>query len=376
MKISHVLAAATLAVAISGFAGAAKAEKDVVVAVQVPLSGPISVPRGRIGAEVARDQINKQGLLGEGRTLKLLIEDNGGDKTQAISLANQAIVADKVVALVAGAGSALSVPVAPVANTLKTPVVAVGSSPAIVDAGPWGFCTFFASEEQVDVTAQLIDRLKVHAIAIIYDRSNDGSVRMKDSLQEQLKKQGVSVVSTDGIAPSDTNFGPLATRIAGEKIDAIYIEGAAAVAANFLIQVRQAGVGPNVRFLGAPQMYSPVLTQIGGKAIEGLYLPASYQIGLATDLNKEFVKEFRARGNTDPDIVGAAYYTAVMLIARAVHDAGPNADRQSVRDALDKIRNMPSVLGQGTFSFDKRRFGVFKNVLVRVEGGKFVPVSD
>jgi len=355
--------------------------EEIVVGVQIPLSGPVAAiagPRARHGVDIAVQEINSSGMLGPGRTIKALIEDNAGDKTQAITLANRFMSSDKVSALIGVFGSGLSVPVAPIANDLKTPFLAFGSSPGIVEPGPWGFCLFYQSEKQVAITSDLaMGRLGVRSLAIIFDKTNDGSVRMKNSLEAQVRARGGQIVSSDGITPTDTNFGPLATKLASMKFDALYVESNPAVGANVFVQVRQAGVGPNVKFLGAPQMNSPVLMQIGGKAVDGMFMPTPYHAGMPSPENKAFVDEFRKRTSSDPDLPSGGYYASMMLIAHAIRNAGPGADRQKIRDALAALKNTPSVLGQGKYSFDVQRFGEYQDGLVQIADGKakYVPLN-
>ncbi len=90
-----------LAVVLLPVAATAAAAEDVVVGAQFPLSAPMasySVPFLRQGAETARDRMLNEQVLGPGRTLKLLLEDNAGDRNQAISLMNRFASSDNVLA--------------------------------------------------------------------------------------------------------------------------------------------------------------------------------------------------------------------------------------------------------------------------------------
>src|ERR1700693_1650357 len=88
---------------------AARAEEGV-VGMQMPLSGPLAAftgPRMRAGAEVAVDEINSSQMLGAGRTIKLSIEDDAGDKTQTLNLINKRATIDHVVAILGPTNSSL-----------------------------------------------------------------------------------------------------------------------------------------------------------------------------------------------------------------------------------------------------------------------------
>jgi branched-chain amino acid transport system substrate-binding protein len=342
------------------------------------LSGPAasySGPRLRNGAELAVEEINASHLLGDGRTLKLIIEDNAGDKTQAIALMSKLVVSDHVAAIFGPYGSTLALPVAPVANELKVPTLTIGASAAIVEAGPWSFMMLVPADKMVIESAKLATaKLGIHSVAVIYDRTNDSSVRIKTAFEAFMKAGGVQVVATESIAPQDTNFGPLATKLAGMKFDALYIESVPTIQANFIIQVRQAGLDPAVKLLASPQANTPLFVEIGGKAVDGVYYPTPYMDTLATPENKAFAEAYRKRAKAVPDGPAAYAYAGMMILAEAIKLAGPGADRDKIREALGHVHDIPSVMGTGRFSFDSNRLPEYENVMLQVVDGKTVVV--
>ena len=75
---------------------------------------------------------------------------------------------------------------------------------------------------------------------------------------------------------------------------------------------------------------------------------------------------------TDADNYGAMGYAAMRTTAAALKEAGPNPTRDSVRDALAHLKDVPTILGDGKVSYDADRsphYGM--NVLV-VKDGQFV----
>jgi branched-chain amino acid transport system substrate-binding protein len=335
--------------------------EEIVIAAQYPLSGPMASYSGpflREGTEIAIQRINEAHLLGEGRTLKVIIEDNAGDRNQAISLMNRFATSDNALAVLGVYGSYLSLPAAPVANDLKIPFLAIAASPAIVP------------DSSMKIEAQFAaDRLKVKSAALVFDRANDASVRLKDSFAKFFKERGGAVVSEDGISAQDTNFAPIATKIVSEKIDVLYIESVPSVAGNFLVQVKQAGLDPNVKLIASGQVSSPVFRDIAGAAAEGILYAADYVADMPADENKYFVNAYRKRTNKDPDQNAAWAYTGMLLLAHAIHDAGPGADRAKVRDAMAKLTNVDVPLGAGKYSYDQERMPLFDLIMLQVVKG-------
>src|SRR5579862_1783452 len=346
---------------------------EVLIAAQYPLSGPMASYSGpflKEGTEIAIKRINETEMLGKGRTLKVLIEDNASDRNQAISLMSRFATSDNALAVLGVYGSTLSLPAAPVANELKIPFLAVAASPAIVQAGPWSYILIEQPDASMKIEGEFAaERLKAKNAALVFDRANDASVRLKDSFARFFKEHGGTVVSEDGISSQDTNFAPIATKIVSEKIDILYLESVPSVAGNFLVQVKQAGLDPSIKLIASGQVSSPVFRDIAGAAAEGIYYAADYVADMPAEENKYFVSEYKKRANKEPDQNAAWAYTGMLLLAHAIHDAGPGATREQVRDAMARLKDVDTPLGAGKFSYDQNRMPLFGLIMLQIQKG-------
>lgn len=361
-------------------AASARAE-DVVVGAQFSLSGPAAAfagPNLAAAAKIAVEHVNAAQMLGSGRTLKLVLDDNAGSKTQAISLVSTQATSDQVVAIVGPQNSGLALPAAPVANDLKVPILALGGSAAIAQSGPWSFTLLAPPDGQIVEPVKLVtDKLKAKAIGIVFDRANDSSVGIKNAFEAAMKAHGVQVVASEGVVSQDTNFGPLATKLANTDMDALYIEAPPTTVANLVIQARQAGLDPKVKIISSPNVATPQFVKVGGAAVDGVYYPTFYVASQATPENKLFVEAYRKQMGADPDSFAAMGYNGVMLVAAAIRTAGPGADRDHVRAALGDLHDVPSIMGTGLYSFGKDRLPRYTNVMVQIVSGKeqIVPLN-
>ena len=366
-----------LVASIAAGGSAARAE-EVLVGMDMPLSGPLAAftgPRMRAGAEVAVDEINSSQMLGPGRTLKLSIEDDAGDKTQTLDLINKRATIDHVVAIVGPTNSSLALPAAPVANELKIPMLTIAASAAVVESGPWSFMLLVPAAKNVAASCKLATtKLGVKSAAVIFDRTNSSSVLIKNAFESCVKGHDVQIVASEGISPQDTNFGALVTKLVSMKFDALYIESIPTVQANFLIQLKQAGLDPKTTIIASPNANTTVFTEIGGKAVEGTYYEVNYLPDSQTPENKRFVEDYKKRTGNAPDGQAANGYEVVMVLAEALKIAGPGADRDKVRQALGQVHDMPSVFGTGRYSIDKDRLPDFQNIMVQIVDGKPKPV--
>src|SRR5689334_8408089 len=122
---------------------------EVTVGIQLPLTGPIASFAGpplKAGIDVALEQIQQGKLIGEGRSLKVLIEDDAADKSQAISLANRFITRDQAAVLLGPPTTVLAAAAAPVANDLQTPIVAIAVADVVTQTGPWVFKLYMSPD--------------------------------------------------------------------------------------------------------------------------------------------------------------------------------------------------------------------------------------
>lgn len=108
-----------------------------------------------------------------------------------------------------------------------------------------------------------------------------------------------------------------------------------------------------------------------------MYFQRTYQPAFATKENKEFVDAYTKRMGVLPDDVGAWGYTGVMLLAMAVKNASLPLTRDGVREALSKIKDAPTILGDGRYSFDQNRFARYNGVVVQLVNGEqqIVPIN-
>lgn len=378
--LKNLTIAAPVLAAMLALSGAVQAD-EVIIGEQYPLSGPMAAFSGpflKQGAEMALERINKEQLVGPGRTAKLVIEDNAGDRNQAISLMSKLANTPGVIAIHGVYGSFLSLPAAPVANDLKIPYLATAVSTQIAAAGPWSFTQLPPALVSMNTLGEFaINKHHIKKVAAIFDRSNDASVQLKDAFLKYVREHGATVVvAQDSITAQETNFGPVATKAANLDIDALFVEAVPSVVANLVIQLRQAGLDPKVKIYSSGQVSSPTFINTAGAAAEGLYAAVDYMADDPNPENRIFVENYRRLYKADPDQNASWGYAGVMIIAAAIKNAGEGADRAKVRDALAALRDVPVVSGSGKFSFDENRVAFYPSVVVQFRGDKFVQAND
>ena len=370
MRRRLLTGAAMLALAAVG--GAARAD-EVTLGAEAALTGPMASfvgPNMRAAFEVAQDRINRLKLAGN-NTVKIVTEDVASDKAQVIAVTTKFATVDKVAAILGPPTTVLGAAAAPVANSLGTPIVAIAYAQDIVKDHPWAYrCYMESTASSKAIAAFALDHLKVKSAVLVYDRGNDAAKVIDDDLKARLEAGGVKVLADEGTQQGDTNFGPLATKIVGLNPDMLFLATPPELGANVVVQSRQAGLAPDTKLVAIGNLASPAYARTGGKAVWGTYYTSDYFAGLPTEENKEFVAAYRQKMQTEPDVFAAGAYTAAMIVARAIRDAGDHPDRAKIRDAIGRLADFPTVLGTGTMSIDQNHTTTYDLAMLQLVEGK------
>jgi branched-chain amino acid transport system substrate-binding protein len=365
----------TLAAAAAAMSGAAYAQgKEITVGVFNATTGVYAFGGVPIqnAMRMAVEEANKQGLPG-GAKIRIVEGDTAGDKGQTITLINQFARRDNAVLLLGPTTSVEAVSGAPVSNTLKIPMISTSSSAEILDAGPW---SFKVGAQATQTTGRLgkyaVEKLGAKRTLLVFDQGNEGYIAQKNAMRDGLKAAGGQVVAEEGIQAADSNFLPLATKIAAQNPDAVFIAAPAELSANFFIQLLQAGVSPKTRFLGPASLASQGFIKAGGKAVENAYVVADYAATSNNPVNAAFTAAYKARYGVAPDNWAAMGYSTALIGLNALRAAGPNPTREAVRAELAKSNKVPVVIGDGLWTLDSTRQPSYGAAILQVKNGAFV----
>jgi branched-chain amino acid transport system substrate-binding protein len=341
------------------------------------LTGPLAfvgVPEAN-AVKMAVDELNAANYLGAGHSIKLVSNDDQNDRAQITTLLTRAAKVDNALIVLGGANSVLMIAVAPILNELQIPMFATAQTAAPLAASKWYLKVTASSELQVAPLAQYaIDKVKPQRLAAIWGRDNDGHINNMKAFMGPLAAKGVKPMAEETILISDTDFGALATKIAAAKPDSIWLGANAAQAANLVIQLKQAGVAPNVAFFGTAGLGADYL-KIGGKAVENTYFSIDFNDQSTAPLNAKFRENYKKRFNTEPDNWAAVGYSEALLAARAIKDSMPNPTREKVLDAIMKMRDADVVLGGGKWTQKADRIPDYGPAVMVIRNNKPVPAN-
>lgn len=310
---------------------------------------------GKNGIDLALKKINEKGVLG-GKKLSLVVADTKSEASEATNGMQKLISQDKVVAVIGPNQSSAVIASGAINNGAKVvDITPMGTNPDVTvdpktkQVKPYSFRTCFIDPFQGTVMASFAsNELKVKRAAIYIDNTSDYAKGLAQFFKENFAKNGGQVVIEEAYLQKDTDFKSTLTKIKAAKPDFIYIPGYYQEVGLIVKQAREMGI--TVPMAGGDGWDSAKLPEIAGKAaLENTFFSSLYSPDDTSDLNKEFVAEYKKAYNTNPDVFAALAYDSTLLVAKAIEDAG-SADPAKIAEAMAKIKGFKGVSGEVTFN--------------------------
>ena len=332
------------------------------------LSGPGAAYGEAItnGFKLAQKEINGKGQV----NIELVTEDSAGKQEQALTAAQKLMSDDDIVALLGPTLSTEMNVVGPEADLNGIPIM--GTSTTAVGIPQIGDYVFRNSlPESLAIPASIkkaVDKFDVKKVAILYGNDDVFTKSGFDTMKKQAEKMGLEVLTIETFQKGQSDYNAQLTKIKGLNPDlilcsALYNEGAV-----IMDQARKMGI--EVPFVGGNGFNSPQVIEIAGKASDGLIVATPWFAEKDDPKVQDFVKKYEAAYSKKPDQFAAQAYDALYIMAEALKNVG-EADRDKLRDALAKIKNLDGVLGK--FSFDKDGDVVMDPTVLIIKDGKFQP---
>lgn len=306
--------------------------------------------------ELAFEQVNNKGGVLGGRKLKLVAADNKSDAGESTAAATKLITQDHVVGIIGSMTSSVTLGAIPVATDNKIPMISPSGTntkltvdPDTGKVRPWIFRACFIDPFQGQVAAKFVlsgDKFpKAKTAAVIIDQKSDYSKGLAASFKDAFTKGGGKIVDEEQyVAGQDKDFRPILTKMKATNPDMVWVPGYYNEVGLIVKQAREMGI--TVPFMGGDGWDDAKLFDVGGaQALNNTY----YTDHVAVDdpAMAQFLKDYKAKYNTEPNAMAALGYDAAMMFVKAIEAAG-SAEPAKIRDALEKFQNYNGVTGNIT----------------------------
>ncbi|MCX7828862.1 MAG: ABC transporter substrate-binding protein [Thermanaerothrix sp.] len=318
--------------------------------------------------KLAVEEVNAAGGV-LGRKVQLVYYDDAADPKQAVPLAQKLIKQDRVVGVVGGSYSMPSRAVAPIFDDEEIPFIAAYAIHPDVTKGDYTFRNGFLGAVEGQAAAYTaVKILKGKRIAIITS-DNDFGRTLAEGFKKYMKRNpsDAQLVLSLTYPMSEKDFKAYLAKVKEANADVVFASGYYFQTGPMLKQAREMGI--TAKFLGEEGADSPKTIEIAGKAAEGFVIVTNLNRDDPRPVVQKFLKEYRKRYKTEPDMVGASGYDAFRVLVDSIKRAG-STDRKAVRNAMAETANYNGLTGI-IRGFDKEG-EVIKPVQVQVvKNGKF-----
>ncbi|MEY2490974.1 MAG: branched-chain amino acid transport system substrate-binding protein [Verrucomicrobiota bacterium] len=297
------------------------------------------------GAQMVIDDANAHGGI-LGKQIKLITEDDQSKPGEAATAVRKLISRDHVVALIGEMVSSRSLEAGPIAQQNKIPMVSGSSNPNVTKIGNYVFRVCFIDSFQGTVMAKFaLNSLKKTRVAVLTDVRQDYSVGLAQFFKEYFTKNGGTVVALQSYSSGDQDFKAQLISIKAANPEAIFVPGYYNEVGLIALQAHELGI--TVPLMGGDGWDSPLLTQIGGVALEGSFFTNHFSTEDQSPIIQDFIREFKKRFSRDPDGMAALGYDAAKVLLDAMVRSG-STEPAKVRDALAATKDFQGVTGKIT----------------------------
>ena len=326
-------------------------------------AGGVYGPQSRDGALLAVKQINASGGV-NGAQIELTVEDDTSDKAISAQKTQSLIQQNQVLAVLGPTLSNSAVAAHPLAENLKTPMLAV-STTGIHIVPDCNFpattpCKYVFRDSLGEQTA-IPDNIKSYVedahpktgvLLVAQDDkfSSDGG----KIVQATVGQYNINLLKTIPFSKNDADLSPYVTQAVQLKPDVIFITSLGAIPAKIMTAARnQAWQG---QFLGGNGFNTATVSKQAGAAGNGARSASAWYIGNDFASNKDFVDTYRKEYGKDPDQFAAQGFTGLKILADSAKRANLTftdvaGDRDKLRTAMESV-NIQSPLGPFQFTPD------------------------
>lgn len=297
---------------------------------------------------MANDYNAKGGITVGGKKVKVEIVayDDKGDSVEAVNVAKRLISQDKVVAIVGAQGSGEAIPVAPIVNEAKIPLVAsTATNPKVTvsDSGAvnsYVFRACFTDPYQGKVAAYFASqKLGKKKAAILMTIDDPYSTGLSQYFKENFEKAGGKVVSEVSYTSGEKDFRAPLTKIKAANPDVVFIPAYYNDVALASKQARDLGI--KQLLLGGDGWPSDNLISLAGKSLEGcLFINHLDMDGAAA---KPMRDEYKAKYNKNAELNSYMVHDALLMVVDAIQRAG-TVNSEAIQKALTTC-NLQGITG-------------------------------
>lgn len=331
---------------------AAPAGKVLNIGLLAAETGPLAGAGGAFlsGALIGQQLVNEEGVIGNGNTINLSLQEASEDPARSATVAAQ-IAADPenlgiiccILSPVAGAVSAVSI-------REEIPTVLYGATAPNLANPPYIFRTTtmpqFANQT---LGREISETLGLTNVAFVVMTDNEGIVSQAEAFKAGFAEAGVEELGTVEIVSKQTNFASSATSAIDIGAEAIVVVATQAEAVGMIAALYDKNYAGQI--IGSETIVGPGVFESNPDALANVPFPVYFLPSDTDAAGQRFVEAYTAEYDRAPDSFAAQGFNAVWVTAVALAGAGAEPTRESLRDSFNALTDVSDTI-YGTVTFE------------------------
>lgn len=331
--------------------------------------------------------INKNGGI-NGHDVEIVYADTQSSESESVNQLRKLATQDNVIGVVGPAASGEAIALQPITESLRVPVMSMGSSDLIItpaEKAKWIFKQYPSAGDSLRAQLEYAKAQKWNNVAILAANNGYGQ-EATQKLPDLLDEFGMNLAASETFPPESTNVASQLQAVESKKPDVILVW--AVNPANAVVAKSAESIGVDIPLFNAPGGATPLYAESAGTAAEGTLVQGS-MIGVPDEIDpsspqyeviREFVDLWEAELGRTPNQFESNAWDGIRLVAEALDkgDVDPSGDvtkvRAALRDSLEtNIKDVPSVNAIYTFTADHHGPRGIKGLgVLAIQDGKFI----
>ena len=268
--------------------------------------------------------------------IEIVPYDDKGDSVEAVNVVKRLISQDKVIAIVGAQGSGEAIPVAPLVNGAKVPLVSSTATNPKVTVGesgvisPFMFRACFIDPYQGKAAAYYCyQKLGKRKAAVLMTIDDPYSTGLAEFYKQNFEKAGGKVVAEVSYTSGEKDFRAPLTKIKAAKPDVVFIPAYYNDVALVAKQARELGI--NQLLFGGDGWPSENLIPLAGKALEGCMF--INHLDMEGNAAKPMRTAYKAKFNRNAELNSYMVRDALYMVIDAMQRA-KSVDPAAIQKAL------------------------------------------
>jgi branched-chain amino acid transport system substrate-binding protein len=340
----------------------ANAQETIKIGFIAPTTGQFS----QIGKHLiagAKYYMEERGSSVAGKTVELLIRDDGGEPDTAKRIAQQYIVNDKVAVLAGFTFTPVALAVAPLSAQAKIPQIVMGAGTSIItERSPYIARTFATLAQAVVPLGQWAAKSNIKRVVTMVSDYAPGHEAEK-AFSDRYKMGGGEIVAGIRIPVQNPDFAPYLQRARESNPDAIFVFIPGNQAGAFSRQYAERGLNTSgIKLIGAGDMTDDDMLNAMGDPAIGIVTAHQYSAAHPSEANETFVSGFKKATGMRPNFMSVAAYDGMHLIYEALRRTGGDGNGDKL---IAAIKGMSFESPRGPISIDPETRDIVQNIYIR-----------